>query len=157
MVKLPRYKECFVCGDANSAGLSMQFYRDGVRVTCAWTPHAKHCGYRDRIHGGVIASILDEAMAWAPASHYGRLCYSIDLQIKYRLPVAAGKELRVDAEVTEVRSRATRTKGQVTDHDGRVFATSTGLYVPLASAESEQVIEYLYLDEVDRRVTADDL
>ena len=87
MRKLPRYKSCFVCGGANPAGLDIQFHRDATGVSCTWVPDEKHLGYRDRVHGGVTASILDEVMGWVPSSEYRRLCYSIELNVNPKSPV----------------------------------------------------------------------
>ncbi len=157
MTKLPRYKDCFVCGGANPAGLDVQFHRDGSGVACEWIPAAKHLGYRDRVHGGVTASILDEAMGWAPSSEYRRLCYSIELNVKYRLPIPAGRTYRVEARTSDVRRRAARTEARVVDEAGKVYATATGVYVPMPPGESEDVLRYLHIEGEDREVTSVDL
>lgn len=157
MTKLPRYKNCFVCGVANKAGLDIQFYREGNRVECSWKPEEKHLGYSDRVHGGVTAAILDETMGWTPSAEYRRLCISIEINVKYRLPIAAGRSFRVEAEALELKHRASRTQGRVVDDEGALYATATGLYVPLPPGDTEKVLEYLYIEGIDRSVTLDDL
>ena len=146
-----------MCGDANPAGLDVQFHRDAAGVTCAWLPEEKHLGYRDRVHGGVIASILDEVMAWVPSSEYRRLCYSIELNVKYRRPVIAGRTYRVEGRVVEVKRRAARTEARVIDEAGVVYAAATGMYMPLPEGETEKVLKYLHIDGEEREVTAEDL
>ncbi|MEE8093575.1 MAG: PaaI family thioesterase, partial [Gammaproteobacteria bacterium] len=86
-------------------------------------------GYRDRVHGGITASILDEVMGWVPSSEYRRLCYSIELNVKYRRPVIVGHTYRVEGKIVEVRRRATRTEARVVDEAGAtVYASATGVY-----------------------------
>ena len=157
MTRLPRYKYCFVCGGANPAGVDLQFHRDGNRVACEWVPTDKHLGYRDRVHGGVTASVLDEAMGWAPSSEYRRLCYSIELKVKYRQPMTTGKTYRVEAQTVGVKHRAARTEGRVLDEAGTVYATATGVYVPMPPGETEEVLKYLHLEGEEREVTLSDL
>lgn len=157
MSRLPRYKHCFVCGGANPAGLDIQFHRDAQGVSCTWIPAEKHLGYRDRVHGGITASILDEAMGWAPASEYRRLCYSIELHVRYRRPIIAGHPYRVEAKVVQVKRRVARTEARVVDEAGTVYASATGAYVPMPEGETEDVLRYLHLEGEERDVTVADL
>lgn len=158
MRKIPRYKLCFVCGRDNPASLDVHFFRDGGRVLCDWNPQEKHLGYRDRVHGGVVATILDEAMSWAPAQEWRRMGYSIELAVKYRQPVPSGRTCRVEAEAVEVKSRFARTTGRILAPDGGVCAEATGVYFPLKAGQTEEILKYLYLEgEEDRPVSLDDL
>jgi uncharacterized protein (TIGR00369 family) len=157
MQPLPRYRLCFVCGRENGAGLNLQFYRDGSRVRCDWLPEEKHLGYRDRLHGGVVAAALDEAMAWAPARELGRLCYSIELCVKYRRPIPSGSPVIVEGLLVENRRRAVRTEGRILTRDGAVAAESTGLYYPLRDGLTEEILPHLHLEGEDRPVTLEDL
>jgi acyl-coenzyme A thioesterase PaaI-like protein len=36
-------------------------------VKASFTPNPEHQGFHDVVHGGIISTILDEAMAWATA------------------------------------------------------------------------------------------
>jgi len=157
MRKIPRYRLCFVCGRDNPASLDVHFFRDGDKVVCDWVPHEKHLGYRDRVHGGVVATILDEAMSWAPARAWRRMGYSIELTVKYRQPVPSGVACRVEAEALEVKSRAARTAARILSPDGIVYAEATGVYFPLKAGKTEEILEYLYVEGEERPVTLDDL
>jgi hypothetical protein len=57
---------CFACGRQNPIGLQMQFRRDGDDgVHCEYTPRPEGQGFPGVVHGGVLVSLMDEAMAWA--------------------------------------------------------------------------------------------
>lgn len=157
MRKIPRYRLCFVCGRDNPASLDIQFYRQGDTIICDWTPHEKHLGYPDRVHGGVVATILDEAMSWAPTRVWKRMGFSIELNVKYRQPVPGGVACRIEAEVVEAKSRTARTSGRIIAPDGSICAEATGVYFPLKTGKTEEILQYLYVEGEDRPVTLDDL
>jgi uncharacterized protein (TIGR00369 family) len=157
MRKIPRYLECFVCGRENAAGLDVQFFRDGDKVVCDWLPAEKHLGYRDRVHGGVVASILDEALSWAPASEYQRMCFSIELCIKYRRPIPSGEAVRVEAELVDCKPRAAKARGRILNAAGQVCAEATGVFLPLKDGKTEEILPALYIEGEERKVTLEDL
>ena len=43
----------------------MQFRREGERTICEYTPAGFQQGYPGRMHGGVVSTMIDEAMGWA--------------------------------------------------------------------------------------------
>ena len=56
---------CMACGAANPIGLGLVFAEEGDAVRAEFTPLAWHQGYDGLVHGGIIAMLLDEAMAQA--------------------------------------------------------------------------------------------
>ena len=63
MTKLPNSRHCFVCGLENSYGLKLAFYKDGPdKVICNYTVPHYYEGYPGVVHGGIVTSILDEAV-----------------------------------------------------------------------------------------------
>jgi len=60
------HRECFACGVCNHSGLNLHFDvgADGV-ATAVWQPSAAFRSYPDRVHGGVIATLLDSAIVHA--------------------------------------------------------------------------------------------
>jgi hypothetical protein len=67
MRELPHTKSCFVCGEANPAGLRQRFETDGRVVRARFTPRPEHAGFTGVVHGGILATLLDEIMVWACA------------------------------------------------------------------------------------------
>jgi len=64
MRELPHTHSCFVCGEANPLGLKLRFESDGQIVRTRFTPCPDHMGFKDVIHGGLLATVLDEIMVW---------------------------------------------------------------------------------------------
>src|SRR5438477_11812111 len=60
---------CYACGDLNPIGLHLEFRVDGEWAIASFTAHREHQGYPGFVHGGVVGSLLDEAMGWATYGH----------------------------------------------------------------------------------------
>ena len=67
MKPLPHTYSCFVCGESNAAGLKLRFETDGRIVRTRFHPRPEHAGFKGVVHGGIIATVLDEVMVWACA------------------------------------------------------------------------------------------
>jgi uncharacterized protein (TIGR00369 family) len=95
-IQQPNSRNCFVCGVENPAGLHLRFYDNGVdEVTCDFTVYPKHQSYPGIVHGGVIASILDEAGGRTAAiDDHNRFFVTAKLQVRYRKPVPLATPLR---------------------------------------------------------------
>ena len=60
------HAHCFACGAANPHGLRLQFDADtDGSVWAQWMPGDGFRSYPDRVHGGVLATMLDSAMVHA--------------------------------------------------------------------------------------------
>ena len=116
-----------------------------------FVPHQDHCGYNDRVHGGVIAALLDEVMAWAPAVIKRRFCVAAEIVIRYLKPLPISQPVSIRGEMTADRGRLWETKGEIVDDAGTVYARGTGKYSPLTEEQTQAVLDYLSLD--GQRVT----
>jgi acyl-coenzyme A thioesterase PaaI-like protein len=121
---------CFGCGAHNERGLRMEFRTEGERAVCIYTPEPHHQGYPGRMHGGLVSTMLDEAMGWAV---YGARAWGATarLSVRFRQPVLLDQPLRVEAWVTRNRSRLLELRGEVRDSDGLLLAEADGTFMKL--------------------------
>ncbi|MCL4491268.1 MAG: PaaI family thioesterase [Nitrospirae bacterium] len=115
-------KYCFVCGKSNPYGLKLSFsYADG-KISSEFTPAPMHQGYKDITHGGIIASILDEAMIQAALSE-GITPVTAEINVRFRKPLAMDRKTVVEAEITKKGSRLLEARSRLLDSaDGAVIA-----------------------------------
>jgi len=106
---------CFGCGERNPIGLKLTFFRQGEAVEASFTPRPEHEGYIGLVHGGIVATLLDEAMSWAVISATGRLMVTARMAIAFRRPVAVGQPLRVRGWVEQQERRLVRARAEVRD------------------------------------------
>src|SRR5687767_14379073 len=113
--RLPNSAACFVCGGENPRGLDVRFEVEGPTVLTRFVPHQDHCGYNDRVHGGVMAALLDEVMGWAPSVARRRFCVAAEITIRYLQPLPIGQVVTVRGEMTADRERLYETRGEIVD------------------------------------------
>lgn len=142
LLQLPHTAGCLVCGRDNAHGLRLDLYvdPDGGRVSTEYLPGGQHIGFEGVLHGGVLATLLDEAMVWAATWSARRFCLCGELAVRFRQPARPGEALRVEAWVTTGRPRLILTEGRVVDAAGTVKATATAKYVPMDRAAHEAVL-----------------
>lgn len=62
LVSPPVYNMCFACGSANPIGLHLHFFAIPDGCISFFTPRREHQSYNDRMHGGLIMTLMDEVM-----------------------------------------------------------------------------------------------
>jgi acyl-coenzyme A thioesterase PaaI-like protein len=140
--------ECFGCGDDNPIGLHLRFAADGDSVRASFVPGPDHQGFGGIVHGGIISTVLDEAMAWATA-HAGFWAMTGDMRVRFRQPLTVGESAVVTARVSGTRGRLVATVGElvVETHQAPV-ATATATFV-MVDAELEAAWRARYLRELE--------
>lgn len=111
---LDKDRGCFVCGQENSTGLQAVFScdRDNLRSCCRLTLGERFQGWQGVVHGGVIASLLDEACIYAGRS-LAETLVTAELSVRYRKPVPVGREVTVQGEVLERRRKVLKVRAKL--------------------------------------------
>jgi uncharacterized protein (TIGR00369 family) len=120
-------QNCFVCGKKNAAGLQLVFRRDpaagAAEAHVAFA--ARHQGWQDTVHGGLLATVLDEAMVQAAAAA-GHKCITAEITVKYRKPAPIGAELTVSGRLKEARGRIVLAEARICHATGQVLSQAAG-------------------------------
>jgi len=131
---------CFGCGRKNPLGLRLRFQRDGDGVITEYTPGEHFQSWPDIIHGGIIATMLDEAMGHATLmnGNFGFLTASI--QVNLKRPTRVNDALVIRAEVTRNGRKTIDVAGTVSLPDGTLVADSKAVQVIPRGNHLEAVI-----------------
>lgn len=151
-VYLPNSRTCFVCGEENSAGLQLRFFVEDGKVKTFFRPKPHHCGYRNVLHGGVVAALLDETIAWAANRALARMTVTGELRIRYRKPVPGDREMLVWAEITKSNRRIAYGAGAIVNEQGEEYARAEGSFLPMSAEETLQIDEHLIYRGGEERV-----
>ena len=122
---------CVVCGQDNPYGLRIQYVlgHDGI-ISAEWRPTANWEGFEGIVHGGIISTVLDEAMSKAVAAmNYEAL--TGELRVRFRHRVAAGENLRIRGWVLEKAKRLVRAEAVLTAADGSERAHAWARFLAL--------------------------
>jgi uncharacterized protein (TIGR00369 family) len=124
---------CFGCGQANPAGLRLEFSKsaDGTIVSNALISD-NYEGPPGYLHGGIIATILDEAMSKANRAR-GVVAMTRQMQVDYLRPVPSGAAIRVEGRVLRSEGRKHWTESAIRADDGTILARATGLFIAVKS------------------------
>jgi len=115
LIDLHRY--CFACGVCNTAGLNLHFEVDSNGVAAAvWQPSGTFQSYPDRLHGGVIATLLDSAMVHALFAQ-GISGVTAELTIRYLQRVSLENVLHVSGHVESKRHGIYLCRAEVHQND----------------------------------------
>ncbi len=95
---------CFACGRKNPIGLNLSFSVEGDVVRTRFTPVKAHQGYKDIVHGGIITTVLDEAMAKIIIEKLG-LPVTAEIAVRFREPLRVAEETEVEAKIERASAR----------------------------------------------------
>jgi len=136
MKELPHTHSCFVCGEANPAGLKLRFETDGRIVQARFVARPEHVGFKDTVHGGLIASLLDEIMVWACAVRTKRFSFCAELNVRFIHPLRPDESVVAVGELSENRrDKLFTARAELKNDGGTVLAAANGKYLPLRPAE----------------------
>lgn len=118
----------------------MRFYDNGQDEVCSETTIAEeYQGYPGVVHGGVIASILDEVVCRvAMIEDHHHFMMSVKLEVKYRHPVPTETPLQVTGRIVRLRGRLGKAVGEVRLPDGTIAAEAA---MTLADVPAEVIAD----------------
>lgn len=122
--------QCFACGAKNPIGLKLKFEFEGEFYVARFTPKPEHQGYDNITHGGILSTLLDEAMAklvWAK----GINAVTGTLNIRFRRPALVGEELTVSGCITGKAHRIIDCRAEIKNPAGKIVAEADGRMVKI--------------------------
>src|SRR5947208_14759471 len=121
---------CFAFGRNNADGMRLKFVYDRKqnRFVCRFRLGKKFTGPPGHCHGGIIATILDEAMGKVNKLRHV-VALTSQITVNYLKPVPLNKPLRVESREVRVRGRQHINMAEIFDQKGEVLARSRGTFI----------------------------
>src|SRR5215467_11973587 len=121
---------CFACGKDNPEGMHLKFYVDEAsrHAICRFQLARRYQGPPGHAHGGIIATILDEAMGKVNKLR-NVIALTRSMNVEYLRPVPLGKALTVTGREQSVNGREHVNVAEITSEGGEVLARSTGRFI----------------------------
>lgn len=119
---------CFACGADNPWGLKLKFNHNGNSLWCEFTPLREHQGFKDVVHGGIISTLLDEAMAYLCIGN-GFYGVTAKMEIRFKKPAYVGDKLKINAEITNEKGKLVIGKSRIENSNGEVVAEGVSTFV----------------------------
>lgn len=132
---------CFACGQDHPKGLRLRFTApEQDRIRSEFAISNDHVGLDGVVHGGIVATVFDEAMVWTLYRWRYAPHVTAKMEQRFRATIASGTPLVAEAWIAEDRGRRRMVEAHITDADGStILAAASGVYVPAAPAALEGV------------------
>ena len=123
---------CFACGKNNPDGMRLRFTYDEDRdcYVCRFRLDKRYTGPPGHCHGGIIATILDEAMGKVNKLRQV-VAVTAEITVNYLKPVPLNKPLRVESREVSVKGRRHINMAEILTKKGEVLARSEGLFIAI--------------------------
>jgi uncharacterized protein (TIGR00369 family) len=129
---------CFGCGGANDFGMKLTFEQDNARrrIVGRFVLGSRYRGGGGMAHGGIIATLLDEAMGKVCRFRNAR-AVTAQMTVDYLKPIDVEKEIFVEAFEETQNGRNLFQVGEIRNAAGEVLARGNARFVIIKQAEEK--------------------
>jgi uncharacterized protein (TIGR00369 family) len=123
---------CFACGQNNPDGMHLKFTLDEEHQTfiCRFRLSKRYTGPPGHCHGGIIATILDDAMGKVNKLRHV-IALTKEMSVEYVKPVPLYKPLRVEGRELSVHGRQHINTAEIFNEKNEVLARSRGTFIAI--------------------------
>jgi len=123
-------RRCFACGPDNELGLRLKFEYGPQSARCVTTIEPRYAGWVDMLHGGIVATLLDEAMAHA-AIAAGVRAVTARMEIRFHRPAPVGVPLELHGAIERRRGKVLDATATIRDRAGTLYAQGRSRFIAL--------------------------
>ena len=125
--------KCFGCGGDNPGGMKLTFEQDNAnrKIVGRFVLGERYQGGGGFAHGGIIATLLDEAMGKVCRFREAR-AVTAELTVEYLRPVSVEQEIVVEGRETEQKGRNLFMAGEIRNEAGEILARGRARFVVIA-------------------------
>jgi uncharacterized protein (TIGR00369 family) len=127
---------CFGCGEANPKGLHLEFLlAEDYSVVSFPTIPDTYEGPTGYLHGGIIATLLDETMSKSIRAQ-GYTAMTRHMEVDYLRPVPSAAPLRLEGHIARSEGRKHWAESKIIGADGTTLAQGKGLFIEVRPRQS---------------------
>ncbi|HPN38960.1 MAG TPA: PaaI family thioesterase [Melioribacteraceae bacterium] len=120
---------CFGCSPNNKYGLNMEFFKNGDEIISYWQPEQRFAGYKNILHGGIIATLSDEIASWTVSSILNKMAVTGKLEVKFKKPIYVDRgKIKISAKIIKQAYKTATIEVKLIDGDNNLCADSLVIY-----------------------------
>ena len=133
MEELPGSKGCFVCDgtgeNPRSLGLKIFWDVEAKQSVIGLVPEESWCGFEGFVHGGILAAICDDALAWAARKETGAWSMTANISVRFLRGVLAGGSYEARGELARRDGKKFHTHAVIRDQEGKTYVEAKAVFV----------------------------
>ena len=141
-LRQPTSLRCFACGKNNPIGLKLEWFNDyeNKQIETTFTLSDDYCSYPGTVHGGIIATILDETSGRAILldNDFNRLMVTLKMEVVYKNNTPTNTPLKAVGRVIRDGGSRAQVEGEIILPDGTVSAKCTSLLFKIPQAVKDK-------------------
>lgn len=141
-LRQPTSLQCFGCGRKNPFGLKLEWYNnyDDKQVEADFTLDDNYCSYPGTVHGGIVATILDETSGRAVLlnNDFTRLMVTLKMEVVYKHNTPTHTPLKAVGRIIKDSGSRALVEGEILLPDGSVSAKCTSILYKIPQAVKEK-------------------
>ena len=144
---------CFACGELNEHGLQLKLHLEERRSWTEFVLDDRFEGWRGVTHGGIIATVLDEVMAWSLviADNIG---VTARMDVAFKRPVPINRRVHAEGWIVEQRRRRFEVASRIEDAEtGETLAEATAVYLAASADRGRELGQRYGLRLIDTPMT----
>ncbi len=130
-LRQPTSLKCFACGRENPLGLHLEWYNnyDENQVEASFELGDDYCSYPGVVHGGIVATILDETSGRAVllSNDFNRLMVTLKMEVVYKKVTPTHTPLKAVGRIIKNGAGRAQVEGEILLPDGSISAKCTSL------------------------------
>lgn len=132
--------DCFGCSPDNPVGLHMEFYEDGDSVVSFWKPSGHYQGWVGTMHGGVIATLVDETCGWVLFRKLQTAGVTTRLDVHYKKSISASETmLTIRAAIKERHHGIVFIHATIENANAELCAEADAVYYAMSQEKSREM------------------
>ena len=126
----PENNKCFACGPNNEKGLEMDFKKGkDNEAVCEYVVQSEYQGYDGIVHGGIITTMIDEAMS-KTIHYHDKVAVTAEIKVRFKKSLMINTLITIQANISSTRGRFIEASGKITDtKSGTIYAVGTAKFI----------------------------
>jgi len=118
--------------------LQLDFYDYGDYVESEWIANKNYEGWHGVLHGGIVATLLDEVGSWVIISKIGRAGMTVELNVRYHKKISTNEKIYIQGKLIEHKRNIAFIESKIIQN-GEIKASAISKYFLFDQKTSKEV------------------
>lgn len=117
-----------ISGKENDQSLKLDYHIHENKLYGEFVPKEHHTSYQETVHGGLLAALLDDGMAYLINSS-GIVAFTAKMEIRYRKPPKLKEKLKISCQIDAHKKTLYYTSGRLENEKGELIVEAKAIFM----------------------------